>query len=171
MPLSSTVIARLDRAIQYPESSRWGREAAAYPPHLHARGMTTSGAMARVTVRSGPSISVDGQITQKPVNPHLKKYSDLQKDAGRPIFLTIPSHQRGESRSSRSRGGLRWTRRVLKTTAPEAYGKNVWARHSNAGVKFAAQALRTTVAKKPGRRGEHDISRKPLRGECRVIPV
>jgi hypothetical protein len=26
-----------------------------------------------------------------------------------------------------------------------------------------------TVAKKPGRRGEHAISRKPLRGECRVI--
>jgi len=28
-----------------------------------------------------------------------------------------------------------------------------------------------TVTKKPDRRGEHDISRKPLRGECRVIPV
>ena len=60
---------------------------------------------------------------------------------------------------------------MLKTTAPEVYGKNVWARHSNAGVKFAAEALRMTVAKKPGRRGEHVISRKPLRGECRVIPV
>jgi hypothetical protein len=38
---------------------------------------------------------------------------------------------------------------VLKTTAPEAYGKDVWARHSNAGVKFAVQALRITVAKSP----------------------
>ena len=38
---------------------------------------------------------------------------------------------------------------MLKTTAPEAYGKDVWARHSNAGVKFAAQALRMTVAKSP----------------------
>jgi hypothetical protein len=28
-----------------------------------------------------------------------------------------------------------------------------------------------TVARKPRRRGEHEISRKPLRGECRVIPV
>jgi hypothetical protein len=26
---------------------------------------------------------------------------------------------------------------VLKTTAPEAYGKNVWARHPDAGVKLA----------------------------------
>ena len=50
---------------------------------------------------------------------------------------------------------------VLKTTAPEADGKDVWARHPDAGVKFAAQALRMTVAKKPGRRGEHVISRNP----------
>jgi len=28
-----------------------------------------------------------------------------------------------------------------------------------------------TVTKKPDRRGEYDISRKPLRGECRVMPV
>jgi hypothetical protein len=33
------------------------------------------------------------------------------------------------------------------------------------------QLSRATVARKPGRRGEHEISRKPLRGECRVIPV
>jgi hypothetical protein len=26
-----------------------------------------------------------------------------------------------------------------------------------------------TVTKKPDRRGEYDISRKPLRGECRAI--
>jgi hypothetical protein len=28
-----------------------------------------------------------------------------------------------------------------------------------------------TVAKEPEHRGEHGIIRKPLRGECRVIPV
>ena len=28
-----------------------------------------------------------------------------------------------------------------------------------------------TVARKPGHRGDRDIRRKPLRGECRVIPV
>ena len=60
---------------------------------------------------------------------------------------------------------------MLKTTAPEAYGEDVWARHPDAGVKFAAKALRMTVAKKPGRRGEHVISRNLLRGECWVIPV
>ena len=28
-----------------------------------------------------------------------------------------------------------------------------------------------TVAKEPDHRGEREVSRKPLRGECRVIPV
>jgi hypothetical protein len=28
-----------------------------------------------------------------------------------------------------------------------------------------------TETKEPELRGEHEISRKPLRGECRVIPV
>ena len=63
-------------------------------------------------------------------------------------FASCPT-KRGESRSSRSRGGLRWTPMVLKTTAPEAYGKDVWARHPDAGVKFAASELRMTVAKSP----------------------
>ena len=30
---------------------------------------------------------------------------------------------------------------------------------------------RATVARKPGHRGEHEISRKPLRRECRMFPV
>ena len=91
--------------------------------------------------------------------------------ANQAYIFPILSHQRGESRPSRSRGGLRWTRKVRRTSAPEADSKIVWFWHPDAGVKFAAQELRMTVAKKPGRRGEHDISRKPLRGECRVIPV
>jgi hypothetical protein len=44
------------------------------------------------------------------------------------------------------------------------------------GVARAQPGLRyaiihgATVARKPGHRGEHAICRKPLRGECRVIP-
>jgi hypothetical protein len=33
------------------------------------------------------------------------------------------------------------------------------------------QISQATVATKPDRRGEHGISRKPLRGECREMPV
>ena len=91
----------------------------------------------------------DGQNTQESVNPHLKKYSDLQKVARRSIFLTIPSHQKGV-RDRHGRGaGMRWTRKVRRTSALEADGEDVWARHPDAGVKFAAQALRMTVAKSP----------------------
>ena len=38
---------------------------------------------------------------------------------------------------------------MLKTTAPDADGEDVWARHPDAGVKFAAKKLRMTVAKSP----------------------
>src|SRR5664279_2510267 len=112
----------------------------------------------------------DGQITCPSVNPLLKKYSDLQKWQIRPISFLIPSHKRGV-RDRHGRGaGMRWTRRVRRTSAPDADGEDVWARHPDAGVKFALRRA-DDGGKKPGRRGEHVISRKPLRGECRVIPV
>jgi hypothetical protein len=68
---------------------------------------------------------------------------------------------------------MRWTPTVRRTSAPEADGEDVWARHPDAGVKFLSgeSFLSATVAKSPVRRGERVISRKPLRGECRVIPV
>src|SRR5205807_8806969 len=73
------------------------------------------------------------------------------------------------SRSSRTWGGMRWTRRRRKTSVAQADGKVVWSCHPDAGVKLAGSDLQATVAKEPGHRGEHGISRKPLRGECRVI--
>ena len=57
------------------------------------------------------------------------------------------------------------------TNGAEADGEVVWSRHPDAGVKFAKAVSRMTVAKEPGRRGEREVSRKPLRGECRVNPV
>jgi hypothetical protein len=66
---------------------------------------------------------------------------------------------------------MRWTLMALLTKALEADGKGVWSWHPDAGVKLAEATPPMTVAKKPGRRGERVISRNPLRGECRVIPV
>jgi hypothetical protein len=62
---------------------------------------------------------------------------------------------------------------ALQTTALDADGKIVWSWRPDAGVKFSREAIsaKVTGAKEPGPRGERDISRKPLRGECRVIPV
>ena len=63
--------------------------------------------------------------------------------------MPIPFHKRGV-RDRHGRGaGMRWTRKVRRTSAPEADGEDVWARHPDAGVKFAAKKLRMTVAKSP----------------------
>jgi hypothetical protein len=43
-----------------------------------------------------------------------------------------------------------------------AYGKTVWSWRPDAGVKFAEAILRMTVARKPGHRGEHGISRNTI---------
>jgi hypothetical protein len=58
---------------------------------------------------------------------------------------------------------------ALLTRALEADGEVVWSWHPDAGVKFAPGA--SDGGKKAGLRGEYEVSRKPLRGECRVIPV
>ena len=60
-----------------------------------------------------------------------------------------------------------------RTNALEADGEVVWSWRPDAGAKFSQEAIpaEVTGAKEPGPRGEREISRKPLRGECRVIPV
>src|SRR5665213_1370160 len=83
-----------------------------------------------------------------------------------------PVPQRGGSRSSRTRDRMRWTQAAPKTRAFNCGRQNRvvltprrWRQVG--GKKFPP----VTVTRKPDRRGEYDISRKPLRGECRVIPV
>src|SRR6202043_1497620 len=54
------------------------------------------------------------------------------------------------------------------TKALEADGEAVWSWRPDAGVKLAGSIPPMTVARKPGHRGEHGISRKPLRRESRI---
>jgi hypothetical protein len=64
---------------------------------------------------------------------------------------------------------MRWTRKLARgRTLADADGEAVWSRRPDAGVKSARKFLRATVARKPGHRGEHDISRKPPRRESRI---
>jgi len=49
--------------------------------------------------------------------------------------------ERGGSRSSRTRGGMRWTRSLRLTSASRADGKDVWSRHPDAGVKLAGSKI------------------------------
>src|SRR5665647_2298021 len=82
-----------------------------------------------------------------------------------------PVPQRGGSRSSRTRDRMRWTQAAPKTRALNCGRQNrvvlTPRRWRQVGGKKFPPA---TVTKKPDRRGEYDISRKPLRGECRVFP-
>ena len=48
-----------------------------------------------------------------------------------------------------------------------ADGEVVWSWRPDAGAKVRGAFARVTVAKKPGHRGEYEISRKPLRRESR----
>ena len=49
-----------------------------------------------------------------------------------------------------------------------AYGEGVWSRSPDAGIKLCYDAKRRWL-ESPAHRGEHAISRKPLRGECRLF--
>jgi hypothetical protein len=65
---------------------------------------------------------------QKPVQPFLQKYSDFQKSQITFISLTVLSHWRGGSRSSRMRDRMRWTQGAPTTRALFlADGEAVWS--------------------------------------------
>jgi hypothetical protein len=68
-------------------------------------------------------------------------------------------------------GGMRWTQALLLTRALAADGEVVWSWRLDAGVKLVEAIPSATETKKPDLRGEHEISRKPLRREGRVVPV
>src|SRR5438067_550310 len=63
-----------------------------------------------------------------------------------------------------TRGGMRWTRSLRETNARgRADGEAVWSWRRDAGVKFLRCVNPIAV-----HRGEHAISRKPLRREGRI---
>jgi hypothetical protein len=83
--------------------------------------------------------------------------------------MSIPSRprMRGASRSSRTLragcGGRGSVRRVsAKTNDVVAYGEDAWSWRPDAGAKLAEAIPPVTGARKPGPRGERDISRKTI---------
>jgi hypothetical protein len=56
-----------------------------------------------------------------------KKYFDSLPTQINCICSAVSSHWRGGSRSSRTRGGMRWTPMVPITNGAEADGKAVWS--------------------------------------------
>ncbi len=83
----------------------------------------------------------------------------LPKTPNQWLLSARPAPLEGRSRSSRTWGGMRWTRQLRKTSVAKADGEVVWSWRPDAGVKSAEVIPPATVAKEPGHRGEHVISR------------
>ncbi len=66
---------------------------------------------------------------------------------------------RGALRTSRTRGGMRWTRKARETHAPEAYGEVAWFGRRGAGAKLAIRSA-GDGGKRAVLREEREVSRK-----------
>ena len=62
-----------------------------------------------------------------PVQSRLKKYSDFPKSQITLFLVPFRLDMRGGSRSSRTRGGMRWTRELRLTSVAQADGEDVWS--------------------------------------------
>jgi hypothetical protein len=70
-----------------------------------------------------------------------------------------PVPQRGDTRSSRPRGGMRWTLIALRTNALERTAKSCGPDAPTLASSSRKQLSRATVANKPGHRGEYEGNR------------
>ena len=106
-------------------------------------------------------------IFRNQVNPSAQKYSTRPVGQITSIIPPVSPDERGGSRSSRTRGGMRWTRKLRLTSAAVpgvaswrrralAYGEIEQARCRDAGIKsvWSESLARATVAKEPVHRGE-----------------
>ena len=66
---------------------------------------------------------------------------------------------RGALRTSRTRGGMRWTLVARETHAPDVYGEVVWFGRRGAGAKLAIRSA-GDGGKRAVLREEHEVSRK-----------
>ena len=90
------------------------------------------------------------------------------------MFLFCSGPQRGVSRSSRTRVGMRWTRPCRKACGTVAYGQAVWSCPLDAGVKLIEMIDRRRRLTSPRLRGEHGAAVKTIAQgmpDCSAVPV
>jgi hypothetical protein len=92
---------------------------------------------------------------------------DGQVETGILRFGPVP--QRGDTRSSRPRGGMRWTLMALRTNALKRTAKSCGPDAPTLASSLREATFAGDGGKQAGHRGEREISRKPLRGECRAF--
>jgi hypothetical protein len=109
-------------------------------------------------------------IFRNRVKPHNQKYSASPAGANQCFTCRVSPDERGGSRSSRN---ARWdavdARACERRTLAIADGEAVWSWRRDAGAKLVrSKLLRGDGDNKPAHRGEHEISRQPLRRESRI---
>ena len=111
----------------------------------------------------------DGQITKTLSTPRAKNIP-LPPSGKSPLQARpVPTRQEGRSRSSRNAGRDAVDADVPLTNGTEADGEVVWSWRPDAGAKSRGSSIcKMTVARKPGHRGELEVSRKPPRREGRI---
>jgi hypothetical protein len=82
---------------------------------------------ARICCTSPSTDLPDRLAGQFRVQSHLQKYSCSRLTQITTISCAVSSHSRGVSRSSRTRGGMRWTRAARLTKRADADGEVVWS--------------------------------------------
>jgi hypothetical protein len=78
------------------------------------------------------------------------------------MFPFCSDPQRGVSRSSRTRAGVRWTRPRRKACGESAYGQAVWSCPLDAGVKLIEMINERRRLTSPTLRGEHGAAVKTI---------
>jgi hypothetical protein len=104
------------------------------------------------------------------VKPGNQKYSAFAVEQIIGLTTSVSPDERGGSRSSRTRGGMRWTRGLRATSASDRGRRSrvVLAPRRWRQVDGKQNFPLAMVATKPGHQGEHGVSRKPSRRESRI---
>ena len=136
-------------------------DAGAKTRQFTSRALTDSGAViASLAMAIPPTSSAlaptelpDVPIIRIPVQPLREKIFRLCRRANQWLLFAPPARTRGASRSSRNVGRDAMDVSARLTSAVDADGKTAWSWSPDAGIKFASDDLRATVATKPGTPG------------------
>ena len=120
----------------------------------------------------------DGQITAAPclrpicLSSPIRKNILIVRKFGLSYIPLCPAPPKGAYHDRReTRGGMWWTLESPKTKAFFSGRQNRVVLSPRRWCQVCVKSRRRRWPKSPEHRGERGISRKPLRGECRVIPV
>src|SRR5215213_5302207 len=105
------------------------------------------------------TVIVRPQITDLPVQPRFEKYFGFLSRQITTVVRTVSSHQRGVSRSSRTRGGMRWTPMVLLTNSAGRGRRSRVVLTPRRWRQVCGDKPQATVTNKPDHRGDHEGNR------------